>query len=408
MSASRRKVKKQLKKQNRSVKPQVPSLPKAKRKGGQYIYPAGAYRSVMGTVPPVKLLPEVIPVPEPVIEIPVPETPAAEEALTEKTVTADEQTETADTSDGIIPVWRQYMIPLAAAFALFAGFMAFRPKAAPVRLIAGAVKETASALTRDHELELSKADPLPELTVSVDLQSLKEPLEDYLSELSGDWAVYIRNLNTDEVLSVNDHQMPSASLIKLFTAGCYLEEVGTGRLEESWRSENDLAYMISWSDNNAWQDLETVIGGGNYINGLQMVTDFARAHGYENTGRLIGAASVYSADAENYTCVSETADVLRQIYEGTYVSEEASKKILDLMLDQHITAKIPAGLPEGIISANKTGELRGVENDAAIVWGQSMDYILVIMSDDNYAGTEPVRQLSSYIYGLLNPGFVES
>ena len=77
------------------------------------------------------------------------------------------------------------------------------------------------------------------------------------------------------------------------------------------------------------------------------------------------------------------------------------------MKEQHIITKIPAGLPEGIESANKTGELSGIENDAAIVWGENTDYILVIMNDYNYIGTQPVADLSEMIYGLLNPGASE-
>ena len=232
-------------------------------------------------------------------------------------------------------------------------------------------------------------------------------MEEYLSGLEGDWAVYIRNLNTDEVLTINDHQMSSASLIKLFTAGCYFEETEAGRLEVSERSENDLEYMICWSDNDAWEDLETLIGHGDYNAGLGAVTSFANAHGFEDTGRLIGGDSIYSFEADNTTSVSDTGELLRQVYHKEFVSEEASERLLELMREQHIITKIPAGLPEGIESANKTGELSGIENDAAIVWGENTDYILVIMNDYNYIGTQPVADLSEMIYGLLNPGASE-
>ena len=65
-----------------------------------------------------------------------------------------------------------------------------------------------------------------------------------------------------------------------------------------------------------------------------------------------------------------------------------------------------AGLPEGIESANKTGELVGIENDAAVVYGLNTEYILVVMSDGNNVGTGPVVRISEIVYDMLNPGSI--
>ena len=127
----------------------------------------------------------------------------------------------------------------------------------------------------------------------------------------------------------------------------------------------------------------------------------------EQLAIMIGGENIYSFEADNTTSVSDTGELLSQVYHKEFVSEAASEKLLELMKEQHIITKIPAGLPEGIESANKTGELSGIENDAAIVWGENTDYILVIMNDYNYIGTQPVVDLSEMIYGLLNPGASE-
>ena len=255
-----------------------------------------------------------------------------------------------------------------------------------------------------EQLNITEAEPVKELGAYVELESFREPLQEYVNKLSGDWAVYIMIPETGEELSVNDHQMPSASLIKLFTAGCYLEEAEAGRIQETAASEANMKAMISVSDNNAWERLETHIGRGSYTTGLNMVTSFAKNHGFKDTGRLIGGESIYSARANNLTSVSDVGRVLYEIYTETYVSKRASDKILDCMLSQVHVSKIPAGLPEGIKSANKTGELTGIENDAGIVWGLNCTYIVVIMSNQNTAGTRPVAELSGFIYQYLNPG----
>jgi beta-lactamase class A len=160
--------------------------------------------------------------------------------------------------------------------------------------------------------------------------------------------------------------------------------------------------MICWSDNDAWEDLETLIGHGDYNAGLNAVTSFAKAHGFEDTGRLIGGESIYSFEADNTTSVSDTGELLSQVYHKEFVSEAASEKLLELMKEQHIITKIPAGLPEGIESANKTGELSGIENDAAIVLapeGMGKGYVLTVLSNDlagrNEEAIQAIVQISA-------------
>ena len=71
---------------------------------------------------------------------------------------------------------------------------------------------------------------------------------------------------------------------------------------------------------------------------------------------------------------------------------------------QERTAKIPAGVPSEVVTANKTGELDNVENDAAIIYGDNGAYILcVIMNDlqDTARGREAIKKLSSDVYRYM-------
>ena len=60
-------------------------------------------------------------------------------------------------------------------------------------------------------------------------------------------------------------------------------------------------------------------------------------------------------------------------------------------------------MPEDVPTANKTGELAAVENDAAIVFAPFGTYILCVMSDDVYLGvaTQQTAELSEAIYTYL-------
>ena len=55
--------------------------------------------------------------------------------------------------------------------------------------------------------------PTPEPTAIPEregLEDLKTQISDYTSSLTGDWGVYVKNLNTNEFLTINEHEMCSA------------------------------------------------------------------------------------------------------------------------------------------------------------------------------------------------------
>ena len=101
--------------------------------------------------------------------------------------------------------------------------------------------------------------------------------------------------------------------------------------------------------------------------------------------------------------------LVASFYNGTCVNPEASSKMLDAMKNQTKTNKIPAGV-NGAQTANKTGELAGdglgfAENDVAVVWGASGDYILSVMSGNlqfgNQAAIDRIVSLSNAVYSAM-------
>ena len=79
------------------------------------------------------------------------------------------------------------------------------------------------------------------------MEALARTLEAEIAPYGGDWAVYVRNLNNGTVINLGDQSLPSASVIKIFIAGAYLEAVEEGRLEDT--CADSLRYMITESDN---------------------------------------------------------------------------------------------------------------------------------------------------------------
>lgn len=69
--------------------------------------------------------------------------------------------------------------------------------------------------------------------------------------------------------------------------------------------------------------------------------------------------------------------------------------------------KIPAQLPEGVGTANKTGELDTVENDAAIIYdtAKGIDLVVCFMSQDltdTGAAQSTIAADARAIYGYYN------
>lgn len=239
--------------------------------------------------------------------------------------------------------------------------------------------------------------------LSPGMMELKEHVQAELSEKAGRWSMYLYRLDTGEEFGVNEHDsMISASLIKLYIAGCYFEQIDKGVIADDY--PNQLFTMISESNNGSTNTLIDVLG-------MDTINEFIREHGFEAS--LLQRKMLEKNGKENYTSTGDCGRVLREVYEGTYVSEEASARIMEAMRAQiaRNRYKIPAGVPEGIQTANKTGELfttdeNGVnvtiQNDAAIIFVDNHPYVLTVMTAVPSAGEgemhSQIAALSSEVY----------
>lgn len=216
-------------------------------------------------------------------------------------------------------------------------------------------------------------------------------------------SAYVKNLSTGEYVNLSEARHRSASIIKLFVAGCLYQNMDALRDQESYEGEMEslIRSMITASDNDATNNLVKKLGNGDAESGMKQVTDYAKSLGFEDTvmGRLM---LDFDAEGENYTSVTETAAFLEMLYNGEVAGAD---QILSYMKEQERTAKIPAGVPDGIVVANKTGELDDVEHDVAIIYGDNTTYILCIMLSqlsDCAAGRETIKEISSAVYDYYN------
>jgi len=85
----------------------------------------------------------------------------------------------------------------------------------------------------------------------------------------------------------------------------------------------------------------------------------------------------------------------------TVAKATSCRAMIDILLGQEDKSKIPSGLPWGTPCANKTGEIDGVRNDAAIVDPYGDDpFILVVLTrqlDDTEAGNRGIAAIAHRI-----------
>lgn len=270
--------------------------------------------------------------------------------------------------------------------------------------IADNVSRSADESKTDESSAIEEPEPEPD-----DLSTLKRQIDGALESYSGNWSVYVKNLNTGVSFSINDRQMYAASEIKLFAMTAAYQQISEGYLNEA-DIYGSLREMITESSN---EDFNRIV----WNVGKYYITDWCSENGYEDTVQCHGLYPAYNADGlettwsgYNCTTVEDLGRLLESIYNGECVSKECSDKMLELLCDQHIVNKIPAGVPENVTVANKTGETLDFCHDAAIIYSENADYILTVMVDaPGYAWScsDNVTELSELVYEYFNSEGIE-
>ncbi len=239
------------------------------------------------------------------------------------------------------------------------------------------------------------------------LSDLKADIESYIKTQNGSWGVFIQDLSDNEYLLINEGRYSAASLVKIYTMAATYSEIEKGHLEKNADISHRLRLMITESSNEACNYLTIKNGGGNEAAGFDRENEIALELGCENTERgsylveLSGRKGPYRH--HNYTSPRDCGRVLKAIYKGELISEEASSEMLDLLLAQTRRWKIPSGVPEGTRVANKTGETDTANSDVAIVFSPGGDYIICVLGNGNVTyGATTIQKISRMAYDYFN------
>ncbi len=250
--------------------------------------------------------------------------------------------------------------------------------------------------------------------------SLQQVVDSTLDGTKGTYAVAIKNLKTGESYYTNEHaSFYTASLYKLWIMVTTYKRIEEGVLTKDQILTEDVT-TLNTAFQIASQSAELTDGVVTYS-----VRDAVRqmitiSHNYAamlltEKIRLSSVARFLKENGLNESTVgtdgtspkSTTADIalfLEKLYNGDLANEAYTAEMIGVLKKQQLNEGIPKYLPDTSKVANKTGEIDGLKHDAGIVFSDTGDYILVVMSDSDNpkAAQERIALLSKGVFEYFN------
>lgn len=255
-------------------------------------------------------------------------------------------------------------------------------------------------------------------------QYYENKIAEMLKQQQGHVGFYYKNLTTGEEYGFQeDYQYKAASVIKLPIFMCVAKWISEGKA--SWDDRIKVTHeskvpicgaltlfsdeplvdirtlcklMISLSDNCATNLLINHFGIPAYME------EFGRI-GLKDTvlARVLFDPSPITGSLRNYIVPKEMGMLLEQVYRRTFVSEEVSAFIEEVLLLQQISHKIPGYLNYSVEVAHKTGEDEDISLDVGIVFTKQPFIVCFAGHDTNVGEWENlIRQVSLELVQMHN------
>jgi beta-lactamase class A len=267
------------------------------------------------------------------------------------------------------------------------------------------------------------------------LDQLRQQINQELAKQSGVFAVAFKDLSTGQELFIREHDVfHAASTMKTPVMIEVYKQVAQKRLSlsDSIPIKTQFKSIVDGSpyslkaqtdsDTNIYKEVGTkrtlaslvydmIILSSNLATNL--VIEQADAQKVTQTMRELGAKDIqvrrgvedskaFAQGLNNTTTAYDLMVIFEKIATGQAVNPEASKAMIDILLDQRFSSKIPAKLPKEVKVAHKTGSIKGVSHDSGIVFlPDGRQYVLVLLSKDlknDQAAENTLATVSELIY----------
>lgn len=248
------------------------------------------------------------------------------------------------------------------------------------------------------------------------MEQIREKVLGMLETIPGKVGFYYKDLITGESWGMNqDRPLMAASVIKIpiLTEAFARMDAGeldpnetvTVRREDKLPSCGALNYlhtglkvtvedlytlMIILSDNTATNLLLKKFG-------MEAVNRRMRSLGLTVTtvNRLLFDSAAAKIGRENYISAQEIGSLLERMFQGTLVSEAASKEMLRILKNQRLNGKMPFYLHGKAEIAHKTGEDDGITHDVGIIYAKHPFVVCFCSNEVDVPQFETAIQLSA-------------
>ncbi|MDQ0148417.1 serine hydrolase [Eubacterium multiforme] len=214
-------------------------------------------------------------------------------------------------------------------------------------------------------------------------------IKKYLESRIGTYSFFFEDLDSGFIYGCNENvQMIAAGCIKLPIAISLIKDVerenvsfmdrikidgsdkvyGTGIIHEfdsrDYTVFELLVAMLIQSDNTATNKIIDIIG-------MDRINEDIREMDLKNTilNRKIADKRNNKSESDNLTSAKDLSKMWKHLYKGTYLNEENSIMLIDILRRQQIKNKLALYIPDDLKYeiSSKTGDKAGVENDTALV-----------------------------------------
>jgi beta-lactamase class A len=161
-------------------------------------------------------------------------------------------------------------------------------------------------------------------------------------------------------------------------------------------TNRDLAtFMIAVSDNSAANVLIDRVG-------MQNVNAMLDSLGLSHTRLQRKMMDVRAAQAgrENLSTPRDMMTLFANLYQGKVLTKALTDDFFKV-LSTPKQSDIPRYVPEGVICANKPGELAGVRNDVGIVFVPNRPFVIVVMTaylKREHDGNDAIAKIAGAVY----------
>lgn len=238
-----------------------------------------------------------------------------------------------------------------------------------------------------------------------------------LDGVNGKYAVFVEDLQTQQVYTLNDQDtFPAASLYKLFLISAAMQSIQNQSLNKdtiikSTKSHlkevyGEVDYGYDDMNENISFSLDEILQRIGRISDNFASIMLAEKIGWDSVQAESDTIGNKKTSIKNpiTTTASDIGNFFVKLHNNQIISAEASEDIKRYLELNQINDRIPAKIPEGTKIIHKTGELPHVRHDAGIVFAKR-PFVIVLLSQDvpfEDSANEVIADLSYNIFKYFN------